>query len=250
MKMAMSHSIWERRPLWIGVCLVSLWVTSPALAQTETNTAAARALFGEGRACAEAEDYVCAADRWRRSFALRPSPVVAYNLALAEQELGHLVVSAELLAQIERMEDAAGPLREAASALRAEIESQLARVTFVVGTDDSEVAVTLDGRELPREVWGMGIPVSPGDHEVVARHGESVVGRDSFSVQAGEETTRRLVIVLPSALGDGPTRRRRRILGGVLGGVAAVALVVVIVAVTAGGQASPSDSDLPVVEFP
>ena len=69
-----------------------------ASAQTDSEiTAAARALFQDGMAAVERGDYPTAADRLRRSVALRDSPVVRTNLALALIELGRLVEASEHL---------------------------------------------------------------------------------------------------------------------------------------------------------
>ncbi|HMI90773.1 MAG TPA: hypothetical protein VK509_05385, partial [Polyangiales bacterium] len=81
------------------IMLVSCLLTAaaltaaPARAQSEdaSRAASARALFEEGVTFADQGHWDEASDRFRRALALRDSAVIAYNLASALQETGHLV---------------------------------------------------------------------------------------------------------------------------------------------------------------
>ena len=74
--------------------------TGQAASQPARDVAAARALFEEGVAAADAGDFPRAADRFERSYALRPSAVVGYNLASALSRTGRLVEAAGYLRRI------------------------------------------------------------------------------------------------------------------------------------------------------
>ena len=68
---------------------------SPLSASAQQNeaerTALARTLFGEGVAFVDQQNWDEAVVRFRRAYALRPSPVVGFNLASALAEQGHPV---------------------------------------------------------------------------------------------------------------------------------------------------------------
>ena len=158
-------------------------------------TAAARSLFERGAAAADAGDHATAADLLRRSLALRPSPVVAFNLAQALTELGHLVEASELLVQVER-EATNDALRTAAEALRAQVAPRLAHVTVLVAPADTDATVQLDGAELPAALRGTPTPVDPGPHVALAlREGEEVARAE---VTVAEAESGELALVVPA----------------------------------------------------
>ena len=156
---------------------LSLVIPPRVSAQDEQGTAAARTLFHEGIACVDMNDHVCAVDRFRRSNELRASPVVAFNLAGSETELGHLVVASELYRMVLRT--AEGELAQAAQSALDLIVPRLARVTVIV---DTTAQVMLDGSEMQVAMHGVAIPLDPGEHQLRAHYGEEQVAEDTFSV--------------------------------------------------------------------
>lgn len=171
---------------------------TPAAAQADAeaaNTAAARSLFAQGMAAVDGEDFTGAVDLLRRSMALRDSPVVRINLALALVELGRLVEASELLRETIRMEPAG---RHAARA-RAEIErieprfAQLrVRIESVDAPredPDASMTIELDGRQLPDALVGVRQPVDPGEHELQLRVGGEARDARRVTLRPGERRT-------------------------------------------------------------
>lgn len=160
-----------------------------------TTTAAARSLFERGAEAADAGDHATAADLFARSQALRPSPVVAFNLAQSLAALGRLVEASELLVGVEH--DATNDaLREAASALRAEVAPRLAHVTVAISPPDTDAEVRLDGTVLVAALRGAPTPVDPGTHVATALREGVEVARAETTVIEG--TSSELPIVVPA----------------------------------------------------
>ena len=245
------------RLLVFGV-LAALCAPSFVLAQEEQGTAAARTLFHQGIACADARDFACAADRFRRSNELRPSPVVGFNLAAAETELGHLIVASELYRVVLRT--AEGDLAAATHQALGALLPRLARVTVVV---DSTALVMLDEFEMQSAMYGVAIPVDPGDHRLRALYGDTVAAEDTFTVGEGESITHTFNVPAPTAtlsisgvpdgsdpnVLDGAQTRRRRVLGVTFGLVAAAAIAVLLTVLLAPSSPDPTPTDLPPVVF-
>jgi hypothetical protein len=143
----------------------------PASAQGEAETAAARALFAEGRALADAEQWDQAADRFRRALALRPSVSIRYNLAVALERQGKLVEAAEQLRTTLRDAPEGDRTRGPAETLLRGVEPRIGRLEVRVEGDASGVEVSLDGRVLSSALVGVAVPTDPGHHIVVARRG-------------------------------------------------------------------------------
>lgn len=158
-----------------------------ALAQVHpSQSAAARALFDEGVTLARAEDYVAASDRFRRAYALRPSPPIAFNLAASLVHLGALVEASELFARLARDTTATDALRSSARAQRAEIEARFAYLTLRVTGGLGAMHLELDAHALPPSVLDVEIPVDPGEHDVRLLREDEEVSRAHLRLADGE----------------------------------------------------------------
>ncbi len=267
-------------PTVLALALTSL--SLPAAAQAPQGTgerALARSLFHQGLECLDAEDLPCAAERFTRSHELRPSAVVAYNLASVLAKLGRVVHAAELLRWIRRS-NANAEVKEAAAALLPTITPQIAHWTLRAEGATDSVRFYLDGRALPEQIVGVRAPVDPGEHQVEARRGEETVAETTFSVEAqgnveasldvpappvptpeeiaerggGDQETRVIQVIrerTPDPEAEARARRRRRGLGIGLGLVLAGVAVVLGVLLYDPGQADaiPGNTTPGVVEL-
>lgn len=175
----------------VSLLLVSVsFSTRLAAAQgaEEQRSAAARALFQEGNALLEAEDWAQAADRFERALELRDSPQIAYNLTTALVELGHLVRATEVLQALERAEDTPARVIEASAARRAEIAPRIGRLTIRAEGNRQDVVLEMDGRELAWAMVGVQLPADPGPHELRARQGDRTLDEASVVVPEGGAT--------------------------------------------------------------
>ncbi len=211
-------------------------------------TAAARALFQEGMRAVDAHDWETAADRLRRSLALRSSPVVAYNLSLALIELGQLVEASEHLRSVQRESGEGSDAHRLASQRLAEVLPRLGRLRIDVTGSPAGTEVRLDDHVVPEALIGAPQPADPGPHRVtLVRRGEQLA-MSEVTVASGEEAVVTLYAP-PSAeldpddalpVGGGGVEREWwfwTIIGGVA--VAAVVGIVLAVVLTTPGEALP-----------
>ncbi|KAF0163271.1 MAG: hypothetical protein FD160_4124, partial [Caulobacteraceae bacterium] len=137
-------------------------VVAQAPTSDRDRTEAARTLFEEGLALVDQERWQDAAERFRRALALRPSPVITFNLASALAKQGHVIEASELLRALVKDEAVKDDTRDAATQLLADVESQIARLTIEVRGELAGHTVSLDDRPLHAAEIGVALPVDPG----------------------------------------------------------------------------------------
>ncbi|HEY8430505.1 MAG TPA: hypothetical protein VIL20_19125 [Sandaracinaceae bacterium] len=176
--------------------LFGVLASRPALAQHDDveRTALARALFRRGVELSDAGRWAEAADHFRRSLALRESPVVVFNLATALRHTGRLVEATELFRRAARSERAPEELREAAHSQVEALAPRLGALTVEAEGPLESVELRLDGERLPREVIGVTTPADPGPHVLAALCGGVEVARARVEVPEGGSASVRLVV--------------------------------------------------------
>ncbi|UJR79654.1 tetratricopeptide repeat protein [Sandaracinus amylolyticus] len=181
----------------IAIGIATLAITPRAWAQDEDpeRVAMARALFQEGVELARRESYEDATDRFRRAYAIRPAPAIAFNLASALMHRGLLVEASEALQRVLRDPSTTAELRSSAEAQRADIARRLGRLTVRLDGDPTDVRVRVGTRELPAEAVGVAVPFDPGSHDAVAtRDGEDVA---RAHVDVAEGGSAEVVLAVP-----------------------------------------------------
>lgn len=141
--------------------------TEPETAVTPESMEVARRLFREGVEAARASRWDDARDRFTRTLAIRPAPIIRFNLAVAYENLGRFVAAMDLYRQFVRETPSeADPARVAAAQQRiTEFERRVARLR-VEATGDEVRAFRLDGRPQTNALLGVDIPIDPGPHTV------------------------------------------------------------------------------------
>ncbi|MBL8603297.1 MAG: hypothetical protein JNK72_15340 [Myxococcales bacterium] len=179
-------------------------VAPPATGDDAALLEAARALFRRGVDDAQRGNWRSAAESFERALAIRPAPLVRFNLAVASRNLGRYVVAVDQYRQYLRdVQPGSDAEREAAA--RREIALLEARRAFirVTLTAGEPRALTLDGRALPLSLVGEEMPVDPGPHtvEVEGRLGDRQ--RREGALYEGEH------VALPIALATEAPRAER-----------------------------------------
>lgn len=160
--------------------------------------AAARALFEEGLASADARRWSQAADRFERARALRSSPEITYNLSAAHARLGHLVRAADLLREITWDGQAGAQVKAAARSRLLDILPRLAFLKIEAPRARLQRAsVLMDGRPLEEPRLGVAVPVDPTSHSVQLREGTVVVAWREVTLREGERRTVDLGVTKP-----------------------------------------------------
>jgi hypothetical protein len=232
------------RAAWIVLALLSF--SKPVLAQ-EDNQAAARELFREGRALADAGNFEAACPKLEAASKLYVSAGTILSLGDCYEHLGHTASAwtdfgqALSVAQRTSRQDAAAEAQRRQAAL----EPKLSRLLIRAPGGIAGLVVKRDGSELAAAAWGSAIPVDPGAHQVVAQAPGRVPWSSQVSVEgAGQTTTVDIpdlaVLVAASAPVEGSqpapamapldtpapsaAGHRRRTVGWVLGAAGVVAM--------------------------
>lgn len=192
-----------RRGLAIASAAVAVaWLASAPAARAQAqpqgssprDAAAARALFMEGVGCADRQDWVCAADRFERAYALRSSPVLAYNLGHAMVQLGRLVEGAEMLLRATRDETASSQVRADAQRMVAELTPRIGRLTLRLAGPREGVTIRIGQTEIPEALHGTAAPIDPGEHTISAIRGGETVASTTVQVADGASVEAELTI--------------------------------------------------------
>ncbi len=148
----------------VGALCVALSV--PAAAQTDS--AAARALFAEGRTLMDAERYEDASPKLEESLRLDHGMGTQFNLAHCWEKLGRTASAWALFLDVAAAARAGNqPQREAAARERANaLEPKLTRLKVTLTDPAADTKVMRDDQEIGRAAWGMAVPVDPGDHVI------------------------------------------------------------------------------------
>ncbi len=183
----------------LTVALFASLAAAPAQAQSEEQTtAAARALFQEGMAAVDAQDFETAVDRLRRSVTLRESQVVRFNLALALLETGGYLEATEHLRLVIRREEGGGELATAATERLRHAEGQLGRLRVMIDGSRDGVVTEVDGNVMPEALVGVEQPADPGIHRVAVLRLDRELATAEAAVSTGQTTEIRLVAPPPS----------------------------------------------------
>lgn len=175
-----------KRHVFVALFPALVVATTPAGAN---NTAAAQALFEEGRALMGKGDFIAACAKLEGSQKLDPGPGTEYNLAVCYDKSGRSASAwATYLSAAAAYKATARPEWEAKARTRAAaLAGNLSRLTILAAAGhEADTRVTRDGVALVASELGAAIPVDPGPHlvEATSRRGER--WRQSVDVPAGQ----------------------------------------------------------------
>jgi hypothetical protein len=149
--------------------LLALLAAWPTIARGQDKTAAAHALFDEGKKLVDAGDFAAACPKFKASLDLEVKLGTRLALAACLEKIGrHASAWAEFrdaAAMAGRMGAAEAPREKYALDHAAALEGKLVRMTIHA---PAGVTVRRDGEPVPPVSFGTPVPVDPGPHEVVA----------------------------------------------------------------------------------
>lgn len=160
----------RRSPLAIfGLVMVALALAAdPAGAQS--NTAAAVALFDEGRAALQRGELDLACAKFQESNRIGPAIGTTFNLANCEEQRGRLATAWVLFRQVVGQMRPDDPRVPVASEHIASLEKRVPRVVFVADERTPlGTRVRVGETELGSASFGSAIPLDPGKHEAIVR---------------------------------------------------------------------------------
>ena len=171
-------------------------------AEAQTDSAAARALFAEGRALMEKEQFAEACPKFEESLRLDPGMGTQFDLAHCWEKLGRTASAWALFLDVAAAaRNANQPQRETAARDRAKaLEPRLTRLRIDVPKSSSEMKIERDGQDVGRAAWGMAFPVDPGKHVIEV----SAPGKKTWSDEVEVPAAPRTVSLAVPELEDAP----------------------------------------------
>ena len=190
---------------WKSITLglvASLVLAGAERAEAQSDSAAARALFAEGRTLMEKDKYEEACPKFEESLRLDPGMGTQFNLAHCWEKLGRTASAWALFLDVAAAaRNASQPQREAAARDRAKaLEPKLSRLRIDVGKPTGEMKISRDGTDVGRAAWGMAVPVDPGKHTVEV----SAPGKKTWSDEVDVPTAPRTVSLSVPELEEAP----------------------------------------------
>jgi tetratricopeptide (TPR) repeat protein len=150
-----------------------IFAATPALAQSSDARAEAEALFQEARMLMSAGDYAAACPKLETSQHLDPAVGTLLNLADCYEKSGRTASAwAEFIQAANEAHKAGDARRERAARERAiAIEPRLSKLTVAVAPTAALPALALerDGNAIEPGMWGVALPLDPGEHTIAAR---------------------------------------------------------------------------------
>lgn len=171
-------------------------------AQAQTDSAAARALFTEGRSLMDDERYAEACPKFEESLRLDHGMGTQFNLAHCWEKIGRTASAWALFLDVAAAAKASDqPRREAAARDRAKaLQPKLTRLRIDLPDAPADAVVERDGQEVGKAAWGIATPVDPGTHVVRV----SAPGKDPWSDEIDVPAAARTFSVTVPALTDAP----------------------------------------------
>ena len=132
----------------------------------------ALALFNEGKALMESQDYPAACSKFEESLRVQRGIGILYKLGECQEKLGKTASAWSTFSDVATAADEAGqPDRAKAAREKAQaLAPKLSKVRIVVAaeTEAPDLDVQKDGIRLSRVLWGKEVPIDPGQHTVTA----------------------------------------------------------------------------------
>jgi hypothetical protein len=151
--------------------VVGATVTLAPPARAQSTSAAAQALFDEGRRLSREGDVPLACTKFAESQRIEPAGGTLLNLAACHARMGKTATAwAEFKNALEqaRRENRDDRVQEATRQIE-RLEPHLPRLTLVVTAPIApSLAIRFDGTELGPSSWGTAMPVDPGEHQLSA----------------------------------------------------------------------------------
>jgi hypothetical protein len=195
------RSFGKRSALTLGLVfgLLTAWAGSAA---AQTDSAAARALFSEGRQLMGAEKYAEACPKFEESLRLDPGMGTQFNLAHCWEKLGRTASAWAMFLDVAAAARAGNqPQRETAAKERAAaLEPKLTRLRVVVPEPAPDSKIFRDDQEIGKAAWGTAMPVDPGSHLIRV----TAPGKQDWTQDVNVPTTSRTFSVTVPPLEDTP----------------------------------------------
>lgn len=164
-------------------------VPSSAAAQSESDRAAAQALFDEAKQLRDKGDLAKACAKFAESLRLDPAVGTRFNLADCYERVGRLASAWTQFLEVESSTRLAGQTQRAAAAKeRADaLGPRLPKLRLTPAERVAGLTIQVDGTELREAAWGIDVPVDLGTHQLAARAEGRVPWHRTIEIRAERE---------------------------------------------------------------
>jgi hypothetical protein len=168
------------------ILLAILAQTSPLTADPQAK-AQAQTLLGQGTKLYEQGDVADALEKFQAAYAAYPSPKLMFNIGQCNRDLSRPVEAVEAFEKfLAGAADASPEMATDARKAVTQLQKKLGRIQIDCETAGAEVSV--DGKSvglapLPELIW-----VTPGRHQVTAKHASAAPAIEDVDVTAGSAT--------------------------------------------------------------
>ena len=169
------------------ILLAILAQTSPLTADPQAK-AQAQTLLGQGTKLYEQGDVTDALEKFQAAYAAYPSPKLMFNIGQCNRDLSRPVEAVEAFEKfLAGAADAPPEMAADARKAVAQLQKKLGRIQ--IDCETAGAAVSVDGKSvglapLPELIW-----VTPGRHQVTAKHASAAHGIEDVDVTAGSVST-------------------------------------------------------------
>jgi Tetratricopeptide repeat/PEGA domain len=178
-----------------ATCLMLLAILAQAWSPTgdPQAKAQAQALLGQGTKLYQQGDVADALEKFQAAYAAFPSPKLMFNIGQANRDLSRPVEALEAFEKfLVGAADASPEMIADARKSVAQLQKKLGRIQVDCGSGGAEVSV--DGKSvglapLPDLIW-----VTPGRHQVTAKHASAAPAIEDVDVTAGSVATVTLLL--------------------------------------------------------
>lgn len=151
-----------------SVALAALLATALPRTASAQSTAAAEALFNDGRNAMEAKDYDTACQRFRESNRLDPAVGTLLNLAVCENSRNRVATAWELFRAVSEKLAGDDPRRDFVGKQLAQIEPRLPHIVLTLAHGAPADTKAREGdAEFANAAFGVPLPMDPGKHTFV-----------------------------------------------------------------------------------
>jgi hypothetical protein len=158
------------RVVAIGAAILLGVTGASAQSPSSNDTAAAQAIFDQGRRLMGQGDYIAACAKFEESQRLDPASGTALNLGTCYEHLGKVATAWSKFLEAAALAKASHQLdRERFARTQATIlSSRLSTIVIDVASDVPGLEIRRNGEVVGKVQWGNPIPIDPGEHRIVA----------------------------------------------------------------------------------
>lgn len=243
-----------------AVALAAVLASALPRSAVAQSTAAAEALFNEGRSAMESKDYDTACQRFRESNRLDPAVGTLLNLAVCENSRDRVATAWELFRAVAEKLASDDPRRDYVAKQLAQIEPRLPHLVLTLaGGAPADTKAKEGDAEFASAAFGVPLPMDPGKHTFVV-DAPGYASR-TLDVELDEGKQQNLEIapgaalparpteapasaLAPVAAGEGKKGHDTRLVGFIVGGAGVAGLGVGLsTGIMALGKKSTADAD-------